>query len=77
VTKQEFLSHFEDVLEADPGSIKEGQALSDLDSWDSLAKMSFIAMIDEQFGETLIPDKIGGARTIQDLIALLGDQITD
>lgn len=76
MTKQEFLGHFEEVLEAEAGSIKENQALADLDGWDSLAKMSFIAMIDDEFGVTLLPDKIAEAKTVQDLIALLGENIT-
>lgn len=77
MTKQQFLRHFEEVLEAGACSMNEEQALSDLDGWDSLAKMSFIAILDEHFSVTIPPEKIGEANTIKDLILLLGDEITD
>lgn len=76
MTKQEFLRNLEDLLETNPGSIKEDQALADLNGWDSLTVIGFIAMIDEQFGVSLPSQIIGEAKTVLDLIALLGDRIS-
>ena len=77
MTKQEFLAHLEDVLEADAGTVNSDNALMDLEGWDSLAVMVFIAMVDEKFGTNLSPQKIAEAKTVQDLITLLGDKITN
>jgi acyl carrier protein len=76
MTKQEFLRELEDVLEADAESIKGDETLADLGSWDSLAVMSFIAMVDENYGVTLAASKLAAAKSVGDLIALLGDNIS-
>ena len=76
MTKQEFLRELEEVLEADVDSIKGDETLADLGSWDSLAVMSFIAMVDEKCGVTLAASKLSDAKSVGDLIALLGDKIS-
>ena len=76
MTKQEFLRELEDVLEADVESINGDETLADLGSWDSLAVVSFIAMVDEKCGVTLAASKLADAKSVGDLIALLGDKIS-
>jgi acyl carrier protein len=75
MTKREFLSEFEAILEAAPGSLKGDESLPGLEGWDSLAVVSLIAMVDEQFGVTLSPKEIAKAGSISDIIRLLGDKI--
>jgi len=75
MTKQDFLTQLEDVLEADGGTITGAELLAELDGWDSLAVVSFIARIDELFDVTLSPEKIARSKSVSDLIALLGDKI--
>ena len=75
MTKREFLSELEEILEADPGSLKGDEPLPGLEGWDSLAVVSLIAMVDEQFGMTLSPKKIAKAGSVADIIGLLGDKI--
>jgi acyl carrier protein len=77
MTQQEFLRELEEVLEADAESIKGDETLADLGSWDSLAVMSFIAMVDENYGVTLAASKLASAKNVEDLIALLGDKISN
>jgi acyl carrier protein len=77
MTKQEFLRELEEVLEVDVDSIKGDETLVDLGSWDSLAVMTFIAMVDEKFGVTLAASKLADAKSVVDLIALLGNKISD
>ena len=73
--KKEFLNLIEDALEADENTLTGDELLENLDLWDSLAIVTFIAMVDGEFDVTLSPEKIEVAKTIQDLIALLGDKI--
>lgn len=75
MTKQDFLTEIEIVLEADAGTITGEEVLIDLAGWDSLAVLTFIAMVDEKFGITLAASKIAESSTIEDLIRLLGDKI--
>jgi acyl carrier protein len=77
MTKQEFLTELEDVLEADAGSITGNEALTDLEGWDSLAVMAIIAMANEKFDVILSASKLAKAKNVGDLIALLGDIISD
>ena len=74
-TKREFLSLLEEILEVTPGTLKGNEQLLDLEGWDSLAVVSFIAMVDERFGETLAPREISKADSIADIVGLLGDKI--
>lgn len=76
MTRQEFLTELEEVIEADTGSITGDEALADLAGWDSLAVMTFIAMVDEKFDVTVPANKIAASKNVGDLIALLGDKIS-
>jgi len=76
MTKNEFLKELEEVLEADAGTITGEQVLADLAAWDSLAVMAFIAMVDEKFSMTLSASKLAEAKTVGDLISLLGNKVS-
>jgi acyl carrier protein len=74
--RHEFLLSLDEVVELEPGTLKGDEKLEDLDGWNSLAVISFIALADEKCGISLQPSKIANCKTIADLIALLGDKIT-
>jgi acyl carrier protein len=76
MTKREFLSLFEEILEAEPGSLTGNDVLPGRAGWDSLAVVSLIAMVDEQFGVTLVPREIARAESVADIMVMLGDKIT-
>lgn len=42
------------------------------DSWDSLAVVSTLAVIDEVYGVSVNGQKLGGCRTVADILALIG-----
>ena len=75
MTKREFLSELEEILEADPGALEGDERLTDLKGWDSLAVVSLIAMVDERLDTTLSPREIAKAGSIADIVRLLGDTI--
>jgi acyl carrier protein len=66
----EFLSEFQEILELPPGSLQGSEPLSDLEQWDSLAMMSFIALASEKCGVTLSPRQLLGCQTVDDLLAV-------
>jgi len=77
VKKKDFLALLEEIIEADKDTMTGNEFINDVDGWDSLAVVSFIAMVDENFGVTLPAKKISDANSFQDLIVLLGDKITE
>jgi acyl carrier protein len=72
----EFLVQLDGVIESPPGTLKGNEKLADLPAWDSLAVLSFIAMVDEKFKVQLSGKDIAGCATVNDLAQLLGDRIT-
>lgn len=75
--KKDFLALLEEVIEADSSTLTGDELINDIEGWDSLAVISFIAMVDENFGVILSAQKISDANTVQDLITLLGDKIIE
>ncbi|MGV3616332.1 MAG: acyl carrier protein [Fimbriimonas sp.] len=76
MTKAQFINEIEEILELDPGTLTGEEKLNELESWDSLAVLSFIAMADEKLGLTLSGSQIAKSETIDGLAALAGDKIT-
>jgi acyl carrier protein len=73
--KHEFLLSLDELLELEPGTLKGPEALDNVEGWNSLAVISFMALVDEHFGISLQPQPIAACSTIADLVGLLGDRI--
>ena len=73
--RTEFLLSLDELLELEPGSVKGSETLDSLEGWNSLAVISFMALVDEHFGISLQPRQIAACSTIADLVGLLGDRI--
>jgi acyl carrier protein len=71
----EFLRELEAMLERDQGSLAGDEVLVDLPEWDSLAIISFIALVDEKFGLAIEGNKLAAARTVPDLVALVQSKL--
>ena len=71
LTKADFLRQLEAQLEVKPGSLNESQRLSELECWDSMAAVVFIALADEQLGVTVSGDQIAQAKSVHDLLSLV------
>ena len=75
--KSEFLLLIDELIETEPGTLKGTDVLKDVEDWDSVAVMGYIALVDEQFEFTLSPKRLAECRTVDDLIKLVGDYIDD
>ena len=71
---QTFLAQLDDILELPKGTLQGSEALADLENWDSLAMMSFIAMTSDQYGAALSPRAIAGCKTVSELMTLTQKQ---
>jgi acyl carrier protein len=74
--KSDFLRKLEVLLELDPEELKGDEELVTIERWDSLGLMGFIALVDRTLQVRLSGKQITKAKTVNDLVALLGDRIT-
>ena len=50
-TREEKIEIIADILEVEPDEVQEDMVLEDFETWDSVAVLSVIAMMDEHFGK--------------------------
>lgn len=76
MNKKEFIAEIEKIVELEVGELNGDDALADLEDWDSLAVMGFIAMVDTNFGVTIEALKIRECTTVDDLVGLVGNRLS-
>lgn len=62
-----------DILDVDIDELVPEKRLSEMDEWDSVAVLSFIAMMDEEFGKEVRGAEIRKLVTIQDALDVMGE----
>ena len=72
MTIKEKLAKLEEMLEMDEGTLKAESNLEDIENWDSMAKLSLIVLMDDEFGKTLKSEDIKAFKTIQDILDFMG-----
>ncbi|MDQ2106405.1 acyl carrier protein [Azospirillum isscasi] len=70
--RKDFLLALDEMLELDAGSLTGAEELESIDTWDSLAVISFIALVDERLGHVVEGEKLVKAQTVDDLLGLAG-----
>lgn len=71
MTIQEKLAILEDIMELDEGQLNVSDTLADYDEWDSIAMLSFVAMMDEQFHKIVKGSDVKSFVTVQDAINIM------
>ena len=71
MTNQEKIALLEETLEIDEGTLTEDTLLEDVDEYDSMAKLSLIVMMDDEFAVKLTGDMIKGFQTVGDILAVM------
>ena len=51
MTREEKIEIIADILEVEPDEVQEDMVLEDFETWDSVAVLSVIAMMDEHLGK--------------------------
>jgi acyl carrier protein len=77
MTTQDVLRVLEEVLELAPRTLTGRERLRDLEAWDSLSTMLFIARADAVFGVPLQGERVFRCRTVEELVRLLGPDAAD
>lgn len=63
----------DEILELSPGTIRGEEHLADLEDWDSLTLISFMAKVNMNYGKILSPQLIAQCETVDDLLKLTAD----
>ena len=71
MTEQEKIALLEETLELDEGTLTADIELDDVDEYDSMAKLSLIVMMDDEFGVKLTGDVVKGFKTVGDILAVM------
>lgn len=72
MTDREKLASLEDMLELDEGVLNEEMKMEEIEGWDSMAKLSLIVLMDDEFGKKLSGEQINGFKTIKDILDYMG-----
>lgn len=65
---KKFIQNFADQLDdTDAAVITPETEFRELDDWSSLAALSIVAMIDEEYGVSITSETLKNAKTIQEL----------
>ena len=73
MTNEEKIALLEDMLELDNGSLKAETALSSIDEYDSMAKLSLIVLFDEECGKKLTGEEIRAFKKVGDILVAMGE----
>ena len=68
MTQEEKIALLEDMLELDGGTLKPETVLADIDEYDSMAKLSLIVLMDDEFGKKLTGEQIRVFKTVQNIL---------
>ncbi|MDE7367687.1 MAG: acyl carrier protein [Lachnospiraceae bacterium] len=71
MTKQEKIESIAEILDLEVEDIKEDAVLEEYEEWDSVAILSFIALLDEKFGKAVKGAEIRKLTTVKDLMDMM------
>ncbi len=57
-----------ELFELEVDEFNPQTVLDDLEEWDSLAAISYVVMMDEEFGKVANPSDIKNFKTVQDIL---------
>lgn len=68
---QEKLAMLEDMLDLDENSLEADMNLDEVDGWDSMAKLSLIVLLDDEFEKVITAAQVKELQTVQDILSLM------
>ncbi|MGO9417148.1 MAG: phosphopantetheine-binding protein [Syntrophobacteraceae bacterium] len=75
MNRREFYERLEFILELEPNTINGTESLDDFEGWDSLAKLSFIAMGDADLGTIVSAKALLACKNVADLVNLFDGKL--
>ena len=71
MSEKEKLAMLEETFDLEEGTLAADTVLADLDEYDSMAKLSLIVLMDDEFGVKVTGDMIKGFKTVADILAVM------
>lgn len=71
MTNQEKLEKIAEIMDLEINEITEDAVLKDFDEWDSVAVLSLIALMDEEFGKAIKGSEIREFITVKDIMNVM------
>ena len=72
---KEFIENFIEALEIEDGSsVTETTNFRELEEWDSLAALSTISMVDDEYGVTITNKDLRSVETIEQLCSMIEEK---
>ncbi len=71
MTREEKILEIADILEMETDEFTPDSNLEDLETWDSVAILSFIALMNDKFNKFPNASEINQLKTIEDLITAM------
>lgn len=65
------LALIEEALDTEEGALTPETPLDDVESWDSIAMLSLIAMLDDEFGKTITGKELKALKTVADILTYM------
>jgi acyl carrier protein len=69
--KHDALRWLEKALDLAPHTLTGTERLRDVENWDSLSNLAFIAMLDKEFGVPVPAKKVAACQMVEDLLGLI------
>jgi acyl carrier protein len=70
MTREQFLLEMDEILELPSGTLKGPEKLEDLEQWNSMSMLGYIALADTHSGVKISPRQIVQCSTVDDLLKL-------
>lgn len=71
MTEKEKIALLEDMLELESGTLNSDTELSSIEEYDSMAKLSLIVLMDDEFNKKLTGEHIRMFKTVGDILAFM------
>lgn len=71
MTNEKKIELLEDMLDVEEGTLTPDTVLKELEEWDSIALISFIALVDDEFDKVIKGSVVKEQKTVADLLALM------
>ena len=73
--EQKFLNLIKEALEVESIKVKFEDRLADFDSWDSMSRLSLVALLDENFEVEVADAEFDETETVEDLFNLVKSRV--
>jgi acyl carrier protein len=70
MTRIEFLSEMDEILGLPAGTLRGDEKLDELQNWDSMSLVTFVALADAGSGVAVSPAQVVNCSTVADLLRL-------